>query len=138
MAESREIGGRSERGAVGELAHDLRELFRLELQLATTELKGEVREARTAVVLLASSVMVGTLGVAMLPVALAFALGLVIPLWAGFLIVGVGFLVISGLLAYTGAKKIAGVDPVPHRAVRTLGELGDEVANASGRADATV
>jgi hypothetical protein len=136
MPESNDGGGRRERGAIGELAHDLRELFKLELELAKTELKGELRRARTAVVLLGSGIVLGTLGVAMLPVALAFGLGLALPLWAAFLLVGIGFLAISGALAYTGAKKLADVDPVPRRAIQTLGDLGDEVA--AGRADAVV
>ena len=136
MAESSEIATRAERGAIGELAHDLRELFRLELELAKTELKGEVRRARTAAVLMGSGVVLGALGVAMLPVAVAFALGLVMPLWAAFLLVGIGFLALSGTLAYFGAQKVAEMDPVPRRAIRALRDLGDEVA--IGRADVTV
>src|SRR5688572_30521357 len=121
MADTRQA--RAERGVIGELAHDLRELFRLELQLAKTELKGELRQARTAVVLLGSGVVLGALGVAMLPVAAAFALGLVLPLWAAFLIVGGGFLLLAGILAYVGAKKVADVDPVPHTAIAKLQDL---------------
>jgi hypothetical protein len=127
---------RPERGALSELVHDLRDLFKLELELVKTELKREVRRARTAAILLGSSIVIGVLGVAMLPVALAFALGLVIPLWASFLIVGIGFLVISGVLATVGAQKVANIDPVPHRAMQSLQDLGDEVATR--RIDANV
>lgn len=137
MADTVEYGNRAERGVVAGLAQDLRELFRLELELVKTELKGEVRRARTAAVLMGSGVVLGVLGVAMLPAALAFALGLVIPLWASFLLVGIGFLVISGLLAFFGARKVAEMDPVPHRAIRSLQDFGGEIA-ASRRADATL
>jgi type IV secretory pathway TrbD component len=136
MADMDEGAVRPERGVVGELARDVRELFRLEVELVKTELKGEVRRAGTAATLMGSALVVGVLGVAMLPVALAYALGLTMELWLAFLIVGMGFLLISGVLAYVGARKVANIDPVPHRAVRSIQELGDEVAQR--RIDATV
>jgi hypothetical protein len=125
-------------GAVAELVRDVRELLRLELELVKTELRGELRQARTAVVLLGSAVVLGVLGVAMMPAALAFAVGLALPLWAVFLLVGGGFLVVSGILAYAGARTIARIDPVPRRALHALQDLGDEVVPPSRRIDATV
>jgi hypothetical protein len=129
--------GRSDGVGIGatlaQIARDLREIVRLEVELVRTELRSELRGARVAVALLAVAGVVGLLGVAMLPVAAALALAAVVPPWAAFLGVGLVLAAVAAGLGFAGVKRLRTVDPVPHRAIETL----TDPSGTRGSADAT-
>ena len=130
-AATRPVNGVSTTGAatgagqasLGELvasaSRDLSTLVRDEIELAKTELKGEVKSAATGGGMFGAAGFLALLATVMLSITLAFlfiALGLA-PGWA-FLIVGVLYLLVAGLLAFIGIKAVKKVGP-PERTIRS-------------------
>jgi len=86
-------------------------LFRDELQLAKTELRGEIRKAGKAGGLFGGAAVTGFLAVLLLSFALAWGLGDLMDPWLGFLIVGVIWGIVAAVLGLQG--KNAAEDVVP-------------------------
>lgn len=99
-------------------------LFRQEIELAKTELKSEIRTAGKAGGLLGSAAVVGFLAALLLSFAVAWALGDLEPLnpALGFLIVGVVYALIAGVLAMRGRSTAQEVDPSLPETTRSLKE----------------
>lgn len=92
-------------------------LFRQEMELAKTELKQEIRKAGKAGGMFGAAALTGFLAVLLLSFAFAWALGDIEALnpALGFLIVGVIYAVIAGVLALQGRSTAEDVDPsLPH------------------------
>lgn len=88
-------------------------LFRQEIELAKTEIKQEVRQAGKAGGLFGGAAFVGFLAAVLLSFAFAWALGDLEPLnpALGFLIVGIIYAIVAGVLAMSGKSAAEDLDP---------------------------
>jgi hypothetical protein len=85
-------------------------LFREELQLAKTELRQEIRKAGKAGGMFGGAAVTGFLAVLLLSFAAAWGLGDLMEPWLGFLIVGVIWAIVAGVLAMQGKSAADEVD----------------------------
>lgn len=107
---------------VGRLTSDVSTLFRKELELAKVELRQEAKQAGMAAAKLGVAAVVGLIATLMLSWALAYLIGLVLPTWAGFAIVGAVYAIVAVVLGLSGKKQVSNVDPTPRQTVETLQE----------------
>jgi hypothetical protein len=85
-------------------------LFREELQLAKTELRQEIRKAGKAGGMFGAAAVTGFLAVLLLSFAAAWGLGDLMEPWLGFVIVGVIWAIVAGVLAMQGKSAADEVD----------------------------
>ncbi|HVL99879.1 MAG TPA: phage holin family protein [Egibacteraceae bacterium] len=111
------------------LLNQLSTLFRKEIELAQTEIKQEVRRAGKAAGALGGAGGAGYMAAVMLSFALAFALGEFLPVWVGFLVVGVIYAVVAGVLFRQGKEKLDRVNPKPEQTIETLKEDAEWIKN---------
>ena len=104
---------------VATATRDLSSLVRQEIELAKVEIKRDVVAAGKGAGGLGAAGFAAVLGVVFLGVAAAYALGRVVPLGVGFLLVGVGYLLVAGLAALLGVKSLKRIGP-PRRTVESL------------------
>ena len=83
---------------------EARLLVKAEVLHAKAELRDELKKARTSGILFGAALPLALSGVTLLFVALALALPLAEPLAA--VLVGVALLLVAGLLAFLGVKKV--------------------------------
>ncbi|CAN5907299.1 hypothetical protein BH23ACT10_BH23ACT10_33930 [soil metagenome] len=97
---------------LGRLTEQSTTLFRQEIELAKTEIKQEVRQAGKAGGLFGGAAFVGFLALVLLSFALAWALGDLEPLnpALGFLIVGIVYAIVAGVLATSGKSAAEDID----------------------------
>ncbi|WP_219420257.1 phage holin family protein [Pseudonocardia nigra] len=106
---------------VQRLSTQLSELVRSELELARAELTAKGKRAGMGAGLAGAGGVVALFGVGALITAAIAGLATVVPVWLSALIVGVVLLVVAGLLALVGRKRIAAAaPPVPERAVQEV------------------
>lgn len=86
-----------------EAVDETKQLVKLELELAKTEVREEITRAKSAAIAMAVSLALGVLGVAMLFVALALA---IFPGPAPALVLGLLLLAIAGSAAFAGWKLV--------------------------------
>lgn len=107
---------------VAELTEDFGSLVQSHVELAKEEILAEVKEAARGALLLGGSALVG--GIALLIVSFAAAWGLaelIDSVWLGFLLVGLVWAVIAGVLFMNGRRTIGDVQP-PKETIETLEE----------------
>lgn len=93
-------------------------LVRAEIALAQAEVKQKAQQAAPGVGLLVFAGALAFLSLFAFMIAIIWALGDVVPLWASALITGVGFLVLAGLCGLVGKTILAKVGPpVPETAI---------------------
>ena len=115
-------GGESVGELFSQLGHQVGELVGKEMQLARSELRGELAKGVKATASLSGAAVVGLVALVFLSSAAAWGLAEVMsPGWA-FLIVGTVQVAVAGLLFLTGRSQAAEVDPVPHQTLQTLKE----------------
>jgi hypothetical protein len=109
--------------SLGELVatatRDLSSLMRQEVELAKVEIKRDVVAAGKGAGGLGAAGFAAGLGLLFLSIAAAFALGRVVPLGTGFLLVGVAYLLVAGLAALIGLKSFKKMAP-PAKTIETL------------------
>lgn len=90
-------------------------LFRQELTLAKTELRQEIRQVGRAGGMFGGAALTGLLALLLLSFAAAWALGDIAALnpALGFLIVGLVYAVVAGVLAVTGKSTAEEIEPLP-------------------------
>jgi len=117
-------GEKKERGSSGKkLAADLRELARLEVELAKSELASKGRNAALGVGLLIAAVLAGLMLIATLVTAAILAVALVVPGWAAALIVAGLLALLTGACVLIGVRcLLSAVPPVPKQAIETSKE----------------
>ncbi|MDO9455561.1 phage holin family protein [Nocardioides sp.] len=113
---------------VTDASRDISSLISKEIQLAKSELKVSIKFGVTGIALFAAAGFVAVLAIIMLSVAFAYLIhwngdGLALH-WA-FLIVTFVYLLVAGLLAFVGIKKVKQVGP-PEKAI----EQGREIPKA--------
>ena len=124
---SGEVSPDPERGkgesSLGELVsnatRDLSTLLRSEVQLAKLELKREAVSAGKGAGMLGGAGVCGLFALIFLSIALAYAFSTFVPLGVGFLLVGVLYLLIAGVLALL-AKKNFGRVGAPQKTLETV------------------
>lgn len=110
--------------SLGELVstatRDLSALIRTELQLAKVEIKRDVQAAGKGAGLFGGAGFSGLMALIFLSIAAAYGISwLGIGLGWGFFIVGLIYLVVAAVLAFTGKKKISQVGP-PEKTIETV------------------
>lgn len=103
---------------------DLSALLRKEIELAKLELKKEAAAAGKGAGALGAAAFAGLLGLIFLSIALAYALGKIVPLGTGFLIVGLLYVIIAAVAALIGRKSFKKVGPPE----KTLETVKDDIA----------
>ena len=95
-------------------------LVRAEVLHAKKELREEVKAARTSGILLGAGAVLALVSLA----AFVVAAGLALPVrdWLGVLLAGLFFLVLGGVLAFAGVKKLP-KKPLPHTQERLKTDL---------------
>jgi hypothetical protein len=107
---------------VGQASKELSTLFRKEVELAKTELSGEIAKAGKGAGMFGGAGVVALYGVGFLMLAGMFWLGTVMPLGFAALIVAGVCLLGAGALALTGKRAMRTLSPKPERTIRTLKE----------------
>jgi uncharacterized integral membrane protein len=120
LREGPEPSDRSIKEIIEALRPQLQVLVNKQMELAKTELAPVGKKAGMAAGLLAAGAVFMLVFLIFLSLTGVYALSLLLPLWASALIVSVILLVIGGILAGSGASILRGLDPKPHRTIRTL------------------
>jgi uncharacterized integral membrane protein len=120
LREGPEPSDRSIKEIIEAIRPQLQVLVNKQVELAKTELAPVGKKAGMAAGLLAAGAVFMIVFLIFLSLTGVYALSLLLPLWASALIVSVILLVIGGILAGSGASILRGLDPKPHRTIRTL------------------
>jgi uncharacterized membrane protein YqjE len=107
---------------VGELTRDFSQLMRQEVQLAKTELKEEAVRAGRAAAQLTGAAVAAHLCLLLASLAVAWAIGEALSVWAGLAIVAAILGVIAAVLYSRGREQARQIDLVPEETVETLKE----------------
>lgn len=127
--------------SLGELVstatRDLSALIRTELQLAKVEIKRDVQAAGKGAGLFGGAGFSGLMALIFLSIAAAYGISwLGIGLGWGFFIVGLLYLVVAAVLAFTGKKKISQVGP-PEKTIETVKDDIEWAKNPTSSSRAT-
>jgi len=119
-------GARPTDASLGELlsatTHDLQQLFRLEIELAKTELQENARTGAKAGAFLGVGGALAYLALALLAFAAAWGLAEVMPAGVAFLIVGVVVALAAVAFLVVGRSRLAAFQPGPEQTVETIKE----------------
>jgi uncharacterized membrane protein YqjE len=113
----------TEQNGLGATAKDVAEhassLFRLELELATLELKKKASNLGLGAGLALGAAVFGLYGLGFLFATIAAGLATAMSTWLAILIVTLGLFVIAAILGLIGLNRIKkGTPPVPEQAIR--------------------
>ncbi|HEY5478787.1 MAG TPA: phage holin family protein [Gaiellaceae bacterium] len=104
-------------------AADLRELVRLEIALAKSELASKGKHAAIGVALLLVALLTVFLLIATLVTAAVLAFALVVPGWAAALVVAGLLLLVTGACVAIGIQSLrAAIPPLPKQAIQSSKE----------------
>lgn len=116
---------------ISRFAEQTTRLVRAEIDLAKAELAAKAKAAGIGAGMLAGAAFFGFFAFAVLLATVILALAEVLAPWLAALIVLVVLLVITGVLAYLGLKKLQqGVPPTPEKAITGLKEDADTVSRS--------
>ena len=107
---------------LSDVTAQIQHLLRKEIELAKVETKEQIDRGVKGAAAFAGAGVVGLLGAILLAFAAAYGLAEVMATGFAFLIVGVVFLAVAGVLALQGKKKLAAFSPVPQQTVETVKE----------------
>lgn len=108
---------------IKQLAEEVSQLVREELELARAELTAKGKRAGIGLGELGAAGIVALYAVGALTACFIAALALVMPVWAAALIVAVVYALIAGVLAFVGRQQLEqNVPPTPERTQRTIKE----------------
>jgi uncharacterized membrane protein YqjE len=114
-------GDRSLSTILQDIVRNIQEIVRSEVRLAKTELKEEAVKTKSAAVLLITGIVGAAFSAFFLLFGLVYALALVMPNWAGALIVGVVLAAIASVALTAGVRGFRQIHP-PIRTVETIQE----------------
>lgn len=121
-ADSRAVG----RGSLGDLVNDasaqISTLVRAEIELAKTEITGEVKKGAIGGGLFAVAGVIALYSTFFFFFFVAKLLGEWMPEWAGFLIVFLVMLAVAGVLALLGLQRVKKIR-APKNTIESVGEL---------------
>ncbi|MBO1753751.1 phage holin family protein [Allobranchiibius sp. CTAmp26] len=104
---------------VADAQTDVKDIVKGEIALAKLEIKADVAKGGKGAGLLAGAGLFGLYALGFLLTAAAWALALVVPTWAGFLIVGGVLLLITIVLALIGISALKKIKGKPERTIDT-------------------
>jgi len=107
---------------VGGIVKDVQDLVRGEVQLAKTELKESATAAGKGIGFLIASTVLGLIGFTFLMLALTEVLDNYMPRWAAAGLVALGLLLIAGVLALLGKRRLSADTLKPDQTIETLQE----------------
>lgn len=117
---SREAAGQRTLGQlVADAQTDVKDIVKGEIALAKIEIKSDVAKGGKGAGMLAGAAVFGLFALGFLLTAGAWALSLVLPTWAGFLIVGGALLLITAILALVGIGALKKIKGKPERTIET-------------------
>ena len=116
---------------VGETAREAIALIKAQVELAKSELKEDLRSEVAAAKGLSVAAVAGLSGLSVLLVAAAFGLAAVMPIWAALLIVAGVMLLVAGIAAAIGVKKLR----VPLQRTRKISGGGRPMGEGTNRVD---
>ncbi|HET8652389.1 MAG TPA: phage holin family protein [Gaiellaceae bacterium] len=104
--------------AAKEVAEHASTIARLELELASLELKRKVAAIGVGVGLLVGAAALGFYAIGFLFATITAALATFLPVWLSLLIVTLVLLAVAGILAWLGIRSVGrGTPPVPQQAI---------------------
>jgi hypothetical protein len=108
---------------VASASRDLSALVRAEMELTKAEIRDDVAHAAKGAGMFGAAGLLGLLASVLLSFAVVYALVELVELdpWLAFLIVGVAYLLVAGLLAFIGLRQVKRVRP-PERAIASTKE----------------
>lgn len=106
----------------GQIAQDLRNLLRSEVQLAKAETREQIQLAIRSAIWGAVAALCALLTLVFIALTSMFALWVVLPMWLSALIVTAGLLIIAGLAGLMAYARIKQISLVPKRTVDSLKE----------------
>jgi hypothetical protein len=119
---------------VHEIAERTRALARLELELASLELRRKAAALGGGVALLAAGAVLGLFAVGFLLATAAAGLATALPTWLALLVVGGSLVLTAAVAALLGASLLRrGTPPVPEQALEEA-RLTGEALRGNGRA----
>jgi Putative Actinobacterial Holin-X, holin superfamily III len=117
--------------AVHDVAERARALTRLEVELASLELRRKTAAFGTGAALIAAGGVLALFAVGFLLATAAAALATVVPTWSALLVVGGTLLVVAAVLVAIGTSRLRrGVPPVPEQALEEAKLTGAALAKA--------
>ena len=120
-------------GATRRVAEHAREFVRLEVELATAELKRKAASLGVGIGLTAGAAIIAFLALCFALAAAAAGLATTLPLWASLLIVFGALVLAAAILAAIGAAMLRqGAQPLPEQAVEEARLTGEALRNGDG------
>ncbi len=104
------------------IVNDAQELLRQQLALFKAEFREDMRKTREAALSLVVGIGISFFGVLLMLFACVYALSLVLPYWASFLIIGALVLAIGLACIYAGKKRFESFNPLPDQSAEALRE----------------
>jgi cobalamin biosynthesis protein CobD/CbiB len=104
------------------LSQDFGQLVSTQVELAKVEIKEEVSRAAKGAGMVTGGGMAAMLAILLLSFAAAWGLAAVMPTGFAFLIIGVLWAVVAGVLVLSGRKQLSAVHPVPPNTKAALKE----------------
>lgn len=120
---------------LSDLREDVVRLVTGEIALFKAEMTKKAKDLGIGAGMLVAALVLVLFGFGTLIAAAVLGLATFLPAWLAALIVGVFLILVAGILALVGVKKLkAGAKPVPERSVEAL--TGDHLADDADRGDA--
>ncbi|HEY2309675.1 MAG TPA: phage holin family protein [Gaiellaceae bacterium] len=117
-------------GATRRVAEHAREFVRLEIELATAELKKKAAALGTGLGLMAGAAVLAFLALTFGLLAAAAGLATTLSVWASLLIVCGGLVLITAILVFVGYRLLQkGAKPMPEQAVEEARLAGEALRN---------
>jgi uncharacterized membrane protein YqjE len=107
---------------LGEVARDVSELLRKEVELAKVELREEAARAAKAGAKIGAAALMGYLALFLASFAAAWGLAEIMPAGWAFLIVAAAYAIVGAVLFINGRKQLRDVSPMPQQTKETLKE----------------
>lgn len=117
-------------GATRRVAEHARSIVRLELQLATAELKRKLQQLGTGLGFSFGAAVLAFLALSFALAAAAAGLSTTLPVWASLLIVAGGVLLVGAIFAAVGISLLRkGSNPVPEQALEEAQRTTEALRN---------
>jgi len=104
------VGARASDQSLGQLVSNVTtnvsSIVRLELELAKAELATQAKQGATGVAMFVVAAFLALMALVLGSFAAVYGFEHVMPLWAAFLVVAGIYLVVGGLLAFLGARRL--------------------------------
>lgn len=116
------ISERSIAEVLRDAIRDIQDIVRLEVRLAKAEVVADAGRVKTPALLVLGGAVAAMFATLFLLLGLAFALALILPMWAATLIVSVALAVAAGLTLAAGASRVRSLQPPFGRTMNSLKE----------------